>query len=305
MTNTFIFDAHLHLFSRQVFAFYAKQVPELKGVADPAAAVIARLRVEPPPSEPEALAKLWIAELDRHQVERAVLFGSAPGEQESVARAVRAYPDRFVGFQMFNPRTPNAQAVLEDIVSKGLRGLLLFPALHEYFPDDAVCHSVYEAAQLRRFVVFVHIGFLKIVIREKLGITACLDERFGDPRRLARVLREFPDVPFIVPHFGSGFLGPLLAATQGVRNLYLDTSSSNSWMEKTPEYPTLKTVFRTVLDAKTFGPDRILFGSDSTDFPRGWRRDIYQAQREALDKLELSVGDEEAIFWGNLARLLR
>src|SRR5213596_1791985 len=103
MANTSTFDAHLHFFSREVFTFYANQVPDLKGVSDPAAVAIARLGVEPPPPEPAALAKRWVAELDRYQVERAVLFGSAPGEQESVGLAVRAYPNRFVGFQMFNP----------------------------------------------------------------------------------------------------------------------------------------------------------------------------------------------------------
>ncbi|PYV37101.1 MAG: hypothetical protein DMG06_28945 [Acidobacteria bacterium] len=121
MADPSIFDAHLHFFSRQVFAFYARQAPDLKGMADPTALAIARLGVESPP-EPAALAKRWVAELDRYQVEHAVLFGSAPGEQELVACTVRAHSDRFVGFQMSNPRAPNAQAVLEDIISKGLRG---------------------------------------------------------------------------------------------------------------------------------------------------------------------------------------
>lgn len=299
-----IFDAHLHFFSRGVFAFYAGQAPELQSAPDPAAAAVARLGIEPPPPEPEALAARWVAELDRHGVARAVLFGSAPGEQKAVARAARAHAARFAAYQMLNPRAPNAAAALGDIVAERLRGVLLFPAMHAFYPDDPACLPVYETARAHRLVVFVHIGFLRVAIRDKLGLPGAFDARYGDPARLARVLREFPDVTFVCPHFGCGFLRPLLDATAGVRNLYLDTSSSNEWMKRTPEFPDLRTVYRTALDAKAFGPDRLLFGTDSTVFPRGWRKDVHEAQRAALDGLGASAAERAAIFGGNLARLL-
>jgi predicted TIM-barrel fold metal-dependent hydrolase len=293
------------LFSRAVFAFYAAQAPDLKGAADPAGAAIAWLGVEAPPAEPEALAARWVAELDRHGVARAVLFGSAPGEQGTVARAAAAFPDRFAAFQMHNPKAPGAAAALEDIVARGMRGVLLFPAMHGFYPDDPSCRPVYETARARRLAVFVHLGFLRIAIREKLGVPGTPDERFGDPARLASALRDYPDVSFIVPHFGCGTLRMLLAAAGAARNLYVDTSSSNAWMERTPEYPDLKTVFRAALDAKALGPERILFGSDSTVFPRGWRREIFEAQRAALAAVGVSPADQAAIFGGNLSRLLR
>lgn len=304
MPDLGIIDTHLHFFSRGVFAFFASQIPDLAAASDPALAAAARLGIEPPPEAPESLAEKWVTELDRYHVRRAVLFGSAPGEQETVARAVRAYPDRFVAYQMLNPRAPNAPAALQQIVAKGLRGVLLFPAMHEYFPDDPACRPVYEAARIHRLVVFVHVGYLRIAIREKLGLPGSFDERFGDPVRLTNIAREFSEVSFVVPHFGCGLLKALLSAAKGIRNLYLDTSSSNEWMRRTPEFPDLKVVFQAVLDAKTFGADRILFGSDSTIFPRGWRRDVYEAQRAAIDTLGLSAAEVNAVFRDNAARLL-
>jgi uncharacterized protein len=296
-------DAHLHFFSKGVLAFYARQVEALKDELDPAAAAAAYLGLEAPAAEPEARAARWIAELDRHGVSRAALFGSAPGEQSTVARAARAFPDRLLPFQMLNPRGADVAGMLRSVAENELRGVLLFPAMHGYYPDDAVCRPVYEAAREHGLVVFVHLGRLKIAIRDKLGIAGTIDERFGDPTRLAPVLREYPEVPFIVPHFGCGTLSELLPVIRGIRNLYLDTSSSNAWMADTP-YRDLATVFRTVLDCADLGPDRILFGSDSTTFPRGWRSDVYETQRAALEAVNASATERDAIFGGNLRRLV-
>ena len=65
-------------------------------------------------------------------------------------------------------------------------------------------------------------------------------------------------------------------------NVHLDTSSSNAWIKYTPGL-TLEQVFKSALDV--VGPDRLLFGSDSSFFPRGWNGEIYQKQKSALDAI--------------------
>jgi predicted TIM-barrel fold metal-dependent hydrolase len=52
---------------------------------------------------------------------------------------------------------------------------------------------------------------------------------------------------------------------------------------------TLDAVFRQALDVA--GPDRIIFGSDSSFFPRGWNRPVFDAQRAAL----AAAGADESI----------
>jgi predicted TIM-barrel fold metal-dependent hydrolase len=64
----------------------------------------------------------------------------------------------------------------------------------------------------------------------------------------------------------------------------------------------LKTVFRRALDVA--GPRRLLFGTDSSFFPRGWNSPIFEAQQQTLMDLGIGRGDAEAIFGGNLERLL-
>lgn len=296
-----ICDAHLHFFSKGVLAFYGRQVESLRSQPDPASAAAAQLGIEPPPAEPETLAARWVSEMDRHGVRRAALFGSAPGEHGAVARAARAFPGRFVPFQMVNPRSADATAL--DRVDRAIRGVLLFPALHGYLPDDDVCRPIYEAAQDSKLVVFVHVGKLRITIRDRLGVRLPIDEALADPFRLAKVAQQFPEVRFIVPHFASGRLEDLLIAISGARNVYVDTSSSNSWTETTPAYPTLAAAFQAVLESPSLGPDRILFGSDSTVFPRGWRADVYHQQVEALEQIGAPPRDREAIFSGNFETL--
>ena len=60
-------------------------------------------------------------------------------------------------------------------------------------------------------------------------------------------------------------------------------------------------VFRTALSV--LGPTRLLFGTDSSFFPRGWQRGIYDAQRAAAAEAGISEGDQALIFGGNFDRL--
>jgi hypothetical protein len=51
------------------------------------------------------------------------------------------------------------------------------------------------------------------------------------------------------------------------------------------------------------GPSRLLFGTDSSFFPRGWQRAIYNAQRTALVNIGASEAQQQRIFSGNFERL--
>jgi len=64
---------------------------------------------------------------------------------------------------------------------------------------------------------------------------------------------------------------------------------------------TLADVFRRAL--AVVGPDRLIFGTDSSFFPRGWHRVICGAQRTALDELGVEAGVSEKIFGGNFERI--
>jgi uncharacterized protein len=290
-------DAHCHFFSARFLEILTKDRRELPE-GDRAAAVAGLLGWQAPGS-PEELADRWVAELDRHQVSRAALIASIPGDEESVAIAVAKHPTRFVGFFMLNPADA-AERMSRALGEWKLRTVCLFPAMHQYRLDDERVAGIFESAASRRAAVFVHCGVLTVGVRKKLGLPSPFDLRLGDPLALAAMASRFPKVPVIVPHFGAGLFREALMAADQCQNIYLDTSSSNSWVRYHPGL-TLESVFRQTLDV--IGPDRLLFGTDSSFFPRGWQRPIFEEQRQALDRLGVGAEIQQKIFAGNFQRL--
>src|SRR5437879_2571500 len=104
--------------------------------------------------------------------------------------------------------------------------------------------------------------------------------RFSNPIDLHAVALAYPGLKFVLPHFGAGYLREALMLCDLCPNVYLDTSSSNVWMRYQPERLDLAEVFRRAMDV--VGADRLLFGTDSSFFPRGWHAAVFEAQSQAL-----------------------
>lgn len=297
-------DAHTHFFSPGFFA-------ALGATKD----AVARIGFDDPVST-EALADRWVAELDQNGVSRAALMASLPGDADSVAVAVLRHPSRFVGFFMVDPCRDDAVTYATRALDGGLRTICLFPAMHRYSLYDDKVAAIFELAASRRGgssggsldppappgppAVFVHCGVLSVGVRKKLGLPSAFDIALGNPTHLHALALKYPTVALIVPHFGAGMLREALMLADLCPNVYLDTSSSNSWIKYTPGL-TLEGVFSSALAVA--GPDRLLFGTDSSFFPRGWNRDVYEKQRASLDKIGAPEDVQQKIFGGNFARL--
>ena len=292
-------DAHAHLFSRTFFGALARQ----KGTDD-VDGMVDRLEWTRPPARNEDLASIWARELNRHGVSRSVLISSVPDDEDAAGDVVRAFPDRFYGYFMLDPLADDAlsraRRAFEDL---NLQGLCLFPAMFRFSVHDEQLTPLYDmAAASAGRVVFVHMGLLTVGIRQKLGLPSKFDMRYSNPMDLHRVALEHPATNFVIPHFGAGYLREVLMLAALAPNVHLDTSSSNSWTRFLTPPPTLEEVFARALDVA--GPSRLLFGSDSSFFPRGWQRPVFERQCEALHSLGLSADDAALIFGGNLRRLL-
>jgi predicted TIM-barrel fold metal-dependent hydrolase len=279
---TEIADAHVHFFSPAFFHSLAEQrkVPEVNSLLG-----------WDLPDSPEALADRWAGEMDRNGVAQAMLIATIPGDTSSVEAAVARYPSRFGAVSMVNPLAPNAAANVP-------KGIFLFPAMHRYSLHDERARAVIAKAR----VVYVHCGVLSVGFRNKLGLPSPFDMRFSNPIDLHAIALEFPQVRFVIPHFGAGYFREALMVAGLCPNIYFDTSSSNSWLRYQPGNVTLADVFRRALDVA--GPKRILFGSDSSWFPRGWVGAIREAQEKALAEIGVDSETERAIFVGNLRSLL-
>jgi uncharacterized protein len=290
-------DAHCHFLSEGFFAALAHQ----RGRGEAGTDLTKELGWEPP-GPAEGLADLWVHELDAHGVSRAAIIASVPRDEAQVARAVAQHPKRLVGYFMVDPTAADAlERTHRGLNELGLRAVCLFPAMHHVPLHDVRVHRLVEVAASRRgAAVFVHCGVLSIGARKKLGLESRFDVRLGNPLELQPLAAAFPSTPFIIPHFGAGLFREALIAADMCPNVYLDTSSSNAWIRYTPGL-TLGAVFRAALDV--LGPSRLLFGTDSSFFPRGWQKAIYQQQKQTLDVLQVSADEQALIFGGNFERL--
>ncbi len=291
-------DAHCHFFSTQFFRTLGKKLPDVAG--DAAVELPARLGWVAPGSDTE-LGDRWITELDQHGVTRAILIASVPGDEASVAAAASRHPTRIVGAFMFNPCSQDSDAQIERAFQNAhLRMACLFPAMHGCAIDDPQTDAVFAAAQQHGRAVFVHCGVLSIGVRKKLGLPSPFDLRLGDPLAVAAMAVHYPEVPVIIPHFGAGLFREALMAASSAPNILLDTSSSNSWIKLHPNL-TLRDVYARALDV--VGPTRLLFGTDSSFFPRGWQKPIHEQQVEVLTDLDVDGASQKLIFGGNFDRV--
>ncbi len=280
-------DAHVHFFSRRFFEALSAQAG--KG----SDAVAGQLGWDPAPPDPTELARRWAQELTAQGVSRAALIASIPGDEASVTAAVAACPGRFLAYAMVDPTSTYSPRL------EGLHAMCFFPAMHRHSMHDDRVQPLLERAGSEKLLVFVHCGVLTVGVRKKLGLPSPFDMRFSNPLDLHAIALRYPRVNFVVPHFGAGHFREALMLADLCSNVYLDTSSSNGWMRY--EGLKLEDVFRRALEVA--GASRLLFGTDSSFFPRGWNRDIFERQTRALAELGISDGDARQILGENLLRL--
>jgi uncharacterized protein len=301
--NLQVIDAHTHFFSHGFFQAFARLAKDRLPTEAPLPAMAQRLGIEIPPADPSLLAERWIGEMEKYGLERLVMFTSVPGDHPSLASAVKAFPERLVGYLMLDPTQTGAVDLLcESVQQQGLKGVTLFPAMHHFYASDERLYSLYRTAAELGIPVFMHFGVLKVTIRDKLGLPNTFDLRYSNPIDLHQAAIAFPTLPFIIPHFGCGYFRETLMLAAQAPNIYVDTSSSNAWLTYMPGSLDLKMVFDKTL--QVLGPQRILFGTDSNVFPRGWRQDIFRQQVDILQQLHTSEEAATLIFGGNIARLL-
>lgn len=298
-----IWDAHVHFFSFNFFKTLIRMKRGEKTLSEEFTELREKYGIETPPVSPVQLARRWIEEMDKYGISKLVLFASVPEDVLSVSTAISAFPEKFIGFFTVNPLAENTDLEIRHAIENmGMRGIILFPALYHVHVYDELLEKIYSTAERYGVVVFTHFGILKIPIREIIGVKDQIDGTYSNPTDLHRVAIRHPDVNFIIPHFGAGYLRELLILGTQCKNIYVDTSSSNSWIKVLPYKIDLKDVFARTIDV--FGVDRIIFGTDSGVFPRGYRIDILNQQIEIMSEIGLSNDEIQKILSGNIKRLL-
>lgn len=241
----------------------------------------------------EAHARSWIEAFDTAGVEAGAFIAVGEGNEE-LAEFVALHPDRFLGWgSLSDPRHPDAWRTVSRFRSMGLSGLKLYPPIQRFMPNDRALYPIYEAAAEQGLPILMHFG---------ITVGAFYDLTFASPLPLSAPVKEFPEITFVIAHFGAGFLRETLFLAYHTENVCVDTSGTNNWRSFYPGEPSLEQVFKDAVRA--FGTQRVLFGTDSTVWG-GYRHHILKEQVEILDRLELTPEDRALILGGNARRILR
>jgi predicted TIM-barrel fold metal-dependent hydrolase len=244
----------------------------------------------------EEQASRWAIDIAEKAVSR-VNFVTGGGN-ENLAMIIKQYPEKFTGFAHHNIFSTDAAFKLEYAVKKlMLKGYKIIASSQKEPIDEKSLYPVWEMAEKLEIPILIHFGILGG------GGGMALNLRNMNPLTLWEVAKMFPRIPFVIPHFGAGYLKELLQLCWSCPNIFVDTSGSNRWMRWMPFEINLKQLFRKIIE--TIGSDRLIFGSDSSYFPRGFSLQYLREQLRICRSIGLEEENIEKIFQKNAAKLLK
>ena len=236
---------------------------------------------------PDVVSYAEMAEMYRSRKMMCVLLGKdehtvtglPPIPNDSIAQAMRDFPDAFIGFGAVDPHMGTAAVPeVRRIAELGLRGLKFHPIQQRFFPDDREFYPIYEAAQELGLVVLFHMGTTGIAAGAPGGLGLRL--KYGRPIHIDDVAADFPNLTIIAAHPGWPWSDEVLAVAMHKANVFVDMSG---WA---PKYfpPAFVQYARTLLQ------DKMLFGSDWPMLtPERWQKEFaeYNFPQNVIRKIML------------------
>ena len=190
---------------------------------------------------------------------------------EFIANEISVHKE-FYGFGTLHPECENIIGETKRIINLGLKGIKIHPDTQQFNTDDSRLFEVFDYIQ----------GKLPLLVH-------CGDKRFdySHPRRLVRVMDNFPRLKVIAAHLGGWSLFDEAFELLKDENCYLDISSTMMFL---PQDQVERYIHG-------YGADRLLFG---TDFP------LWSPEQEVASfmNLHLCADEFEKIAYKNALEIL-
>lgn len=289
-----VIDAHVHLFSVGLFEEYIEKDPTANARFREAVKQrrFGRRNDVLPELSPSEMACWYAERLERAGVAKALVVSVIPDSQWT-RDFLAAAKGHVQALCYIDPRDPNAPGLLEREMAAGFRGVKLLPVNRCYRLSDPACRPFFEKAAELEANLIVHYG---------VSVDPGADLRYADPLDLSPVARDFPEVTFVIAHFGAGWFEEVLKLAYARENVCVDSSGTNNWRDFMPYELTLEDIFRRSIGA--LGARRVLFGTDSgTTAP--YREWIKYQQVRTLEEIGLSDYDRDLVLRANAARIFR
>jgi hypothetical protein len=232
--------------------------------------------------------------MDRAGIERAFLIATKTGRlglpgswhlpYETVAKAVRQYPNRFSGLAGLDP-TEGMRGVreLERAVKElGFIGAHMYPHWFELAPDHARWYPFYAKCAELDVPVQMQVGQSLIYTPEQRLRSV------GQPITLDAVACDFPELKLVGIHVGIPWAEEMIAMAWKHPNVYIgsDAHSPKYWPQAFVHY------------VNSYGQDKVVFGTDYPvlDFLR---------TREEIEALGLREEAKKKLLRDNALRLYK
>lgn len=217
-------------------------------------------------------------------------------QQDAHFAAAAASEGRIVTFAGVDPRRDDAVELFTDAISRGARGLKLYPPMG-FSPQDDVVTPLYDLCLRHNLPVLFHTG----------PSVPTLHATCAHPDLLDEVARSRPDLQIIMGHCGHEWMESALAVAKHHPHVYVDVCSWQGRYKRNPVR--FYQLFRDMLDIA--GARKVLFASDFPAFEkvvdyRAWA-DVFRApDQDLLDRAGVRLTDEERALMlaGNARRIL-
>jgi len=218
-----------------------------------------------------------LREMDRWDVDQAVI---CPVEEQiilhnhegnlAMLEAVRAHPDRFIGFAVANPwYGDKAVDELRWAAEQGLRGLKLDSARQGFFLCSPLVYPLIEVATEMGLPIYCHTA----------------TPIYALPMQLRWLAADFPEANFIMGHAAfPDYWFDVFPTVQNRPNIYVETSLRASTAP-------LQEV------ARELGADRLIFGSNSPV-------STVEVELAKVDALNLAPEEREWVLGKTMLKLL-
>ncbi len=241
-------------------------------------------------------AKLWKQEREYYGLEK-INAVTAGFDNDVLAGIIKSNPETFTGFAHHDIQVEGALEELKrGIEELGLSGYKLLAPFMERPFDAPEFEPIWQYLDDNHLPVLIHFGIAG-------GAGGLVSYEYISPKSIFEVARSYTNIPFIIPHFGAGYFQDVLHLAWSLPNIYVDSSGSNQWLDWMVCDLELKDIFKKSL--QTLGIERMIFGTDSSWFPRGFSYRYLKVQWKILDDLGISKKDQELFFSANAKRLLK
>ena len=247
---------------------------------------------------PDETAIRWQGEYESRPYLKKIVFVTATtGGNDFLAEFVKNDPEHFAAYAYHDPMLDDAPELLEKALGpQGLKGYKLRAPLIDAPLNDKRFYPLWEIAQSRDAPLLIHFGILG-------GAGGIANHININPLVIHDVAKDFPGLPIIIPHLGCGYLPETLSLCWACPNVFIDTSGSNQWMRWVPYELNLDIVFRKLRE--TIGAGRVLFGTDSSWFPRGFSEIYLDEQVRSMAYVGYTEDELDAVLYRNAAALLK